>query len=163
MKLTRNQLTIYLHDHLAGATFGLELARRAARQNEGSPYGDFLSELAGEIAEDRATLEQIARNLGAGRDELKNALAWAGEKLGRLKPNGRLTSYAPLSRVIEVEGLMGGVQAKLALWRALHEVAGDYEQLDRTELNRLIRRAERQLSGLSEQHLVAARDAFERA
>jgi len=161
MKLTSNQLTIYLHDHLAGATFGLELARRAARQNQGSPYGEFLEELAGEIAEDRATLETIMRRLDTGQDELKNGLAWTAEKLGRLKLNGRLRSYAPLSRVIELEGLMGGVQGKLDMWRALHEVAGDHEELDAAELRRLITRAEGQLRGLGEQHLIAARDAFE--
>jgi hypothetical protein len=163
MKLTSDQLTIYLHDHLAGSTFGLELARRAARQNQGSVYGDFLEGLAKEIAEDRATLETIMRRLGTGRDELKNGLAWTGEKLGRLKLNGRVRGYAPLSRQIELEGLMGGVQGKLAMWRALHEVAGDYEELDATELNRLATRAERQLSGLREQHLIAARDAFGRS
>jgi hypothetical protein len=163
MKLTSDQLTIYLHDHLAGSTAGVELARRAARQNQGSDYGAFLDELAKEIAEDRASLEAIMRNLGTGRDELKNALAWTGEKLGRLKLNGRLTSYAPLSRVIELEGLTLGVQGKLGLWRALHEVAGDYEELDATELNRLIARAERQLGGLGEHHLVAIRDAFGRS
>jgi hypothetical protein len=162
MKLTSDQLTIYLHDHLAGSTVGLELARRAARQNQGSDYGAFLNELAKEIAEDRASLEGIMERLHTGRDELKNALAWTGEKLGRLKLNGRLTGYAPLSRLIELEGLTVGVQAKLALWQALHEVAPDYDELNRTELNALIRRAERQLSGLGEHHLVAARDAFGR-
>jgi hypothetical protein len=163
MKLTRDQLTIYLHDHLAGSTFGVELAQRAARQNKGEPYGAFLSDLAKEIAEDRATLDRVARRLGAGRDELKIALAWTSEKVGRLKLNGRVTGYAPLSRVIELEGLMAGVQGKLALWQALHEVAPDYDELDATELNALIRRAERQLSGLGEQHLVAVRDAFGRS
>jgi hypothetical protein len=162
MQLTRDQLKIYLQDHLAGATFGVELARRAARQNEGSAYGDFLTGLAEEIAEDRATLRSTMRRLGARDDELKNGLAWTAEKLGRLKLNGRVTGYAPLSRVIELEGLMGGVQGKLAMWRALHEVAADYDELDATELNRLIGRAERQLRGLGEQQLVAARDAFER-
>jgi len=162
MQLTRDQLKIYLHDHLAGSTFGTELAQRAARQNQGSVYGDFLAELAKEIAEDRATLQSIMRRLGARGDELKNGLAWAGEKLGRLKLNGRVRGYAPLSRVIEIEGLMGGVQAKLSMWRALHEVAGDHEELDAPELNRLITRAERQLKGLGEQHLIAAQDAFER-
>jgi hypothetical protein len=163
MKLTSDQLTIYLHDHLAGSTFGLELARRAARQNRGSPYGDFLEELVKEIAQDRAALETIMRRLDAGQDEVKNGLAWTAEKLGRLKLNGRLRSYAPLSRVIELEGLMGGVQAKLAMWRALHEVAGDHKELDRADLKRLITRAESQLGGLGEQHLVAARDAFGRS
>jgi hypothetical protein len=44
----------------------------------------------------------------------------------------------------------------------LREVAPDYEELDMTELNRLIQRAERQLDGLGKQHLLASRDAFSR-
>jgi hypothetical protein len=163
VRLTSDQLAIYLHDHLAGATFGLELARRAARQNTNSVYGAFLKELAQEIAEDRASLERIMGRVDAGRDELKNALAWTGEKVGRLKLNGRVRGYAPLSRVVELEGLITGVQGKLHLWRALHEVAGDYDELDATELNRLITRAERQLGGLGEHHLIAVRDAFGRS
>jgi hypothetical protein len=162
MKFTRDQLTIYLQDHLAGSLFGLELARRAQRQNQLEPYGDFLTTLAKEIEEDRAAAQRIAKRLGAGRDELKNGLAWTSEKLGRLKFNGRLKSYAPLSRVLELEGLMAGVQGKLRLWSALREVAPDYEELDMTELNRLIQRAERQLDGLGKQHLLASRDAFSR-
>jgi hypothetical protein len=101
--------------------------------------------------------------LGVGRDELKTVLAWTGEKLGRLKLNGRLTGYAPLSRVLELEGLQGGVHAKQALWRALREVAADDERLDVTLLDGLIERAARQLDGLREHHARAAREAFGRA
>ena len=39
-------LATYLNDHLGGATFGVELVRRAARENEGSELGAFLSQLA---------------------------------------------------------------------------------------------------------------------
>lgn len=35
------------------------------------------------------------------------------EKLGRLKPNGQLHGYSPLSRVIELEGLYLGISGKL--------------------------------------------------
>lgn len=52
-------LSTYLNDHLAGATAGLELARRAARSNRGSTYGRVLSELVEEIAEDRSALEAV--------------------------------------------------------------------------------------------------------
>ena len=34
--LSTDLLTIYLNDHLAGATAGVELARRAAGENKGS-------------------------------------------------------------------------------------------------------------------------------
>lgn len=160
MRLTSDQLAIYLHDHLAGSTVGTELVRRARRENEGTPYGAFLADLERQITEDRATLLKIMERLDTGRDELKEALAWTAEKLGRLKFNGRLTGYAPLSRMVELEGLTLGVQGKLCMWRSLREIAPHHPELDVAELDQLIRRARQQLDGLAEHHEAAAADAF---
>jgi hypothetical protein len=49
----RRLLAIYLNDHLAGATAGLELARRARGSNRDTELGEFLERLTGEIEEDR--------------------------------------------------------------------------------------------------------------
>ena len=46
------------------------------------------------------------RDLGFGADKLKNVAAWGLEKVGRLKLNGELTGYSPLSRMVELEGLL---------------------------------------------------------
>ncbi len=43
--------------------------------------------------------------LGVPQDRVKNAMGWGAEKLGRLKPNGQLTGYSPLSRMVELKGL----------------------------------------------------------
>ena len=51
-------------------------------------------------------LQGIMQDLGFGGDRLKNVGAWTLEKAGRLKLNGELTSYSPLSRVVELEGLL---------------------------------------------------------
>lgn len=158
--MTSDQLTIYLQDHHAGACFGGELAKRAAGENEGTEYGDFLTALAQDIEEDRRALESIMARCDVGNDRLKDSMAWATEKFGRLKFNGHLFDYAPLSRVLELEGLMGGVRAKLALWHALREIAPVDDRLDAAEIERLIGRAEAQLEGLREQHARAAREAL---
>jgi hypothetical protein len=153
-------LAIYLQDHLAGATTGLELARRARRSNEGSSYGDFLTQLEREIAEDRETLRKLMERLEVGEDRLKIAAGWAAEKAGRLKLNGRLSGYSPLSRVVELEALMAGVTGKLSGWRALRALAERDERLDPAELDRLIARAERQLSSLADRQRAAAGEAL---
>jgi len=98
--------------------------------------------------------------LGVDRDPLKVTLAWAGEKVGRLKFNGRLRGYAPLSRVLELEGLIAGVSGKLALWRAVKEIAPQEPRLDEEALDVLAERARRQLAGLREQHRRAAAAAL---
>ena len=117
--MSKKLLSIYLNDHLAGATAGTELARRVAGANEGTPLGDLLAELATEIAEDREALLKAMSKLGVGRDHIKVKGAWVGEKLGRLKLNGQITGYSPLSRLEELEGLHLGITGKLELWRML--------------------------------------------
>jgi hypothetical protein len=158
--LSGDLLAIYLQDHLAGATAGLELVRRARGSNEGTSYGDFLAQLEREIEEDRDRLRELMRQLGVGEDRLKIAAAWTVEKAGRLKLNGRLTGYSPLSRVVELEGLSAGVTGKLSGWRSLRALAERDERLDPVELDRLIARAERQLSSLAEHQRTAAAEAL---
>ncbi|MGH2846365.1 MAG: hypothetical protein ACRDL0_10190 [Thermoleophilaceae bacterium] len=158
--MDRNLLRIYLQDHLAGSTGGLELARRARGANEGSPYGEPLAKLADDIAADRRSLESLMDDLGFGADRAKNLAFWVGEKAGRLKPNGQLTGYSPLSRMIELEGLITGVNAKTSLWLTLVDVAASEPKLDAERLRRLVERAERQLETLHELRTRAGREAF---
>ena len=158
--LSNDPLTIYLNDHLGGSAFGLELARRARASNRGNEFGAFLDELTAAIEEDRRDLERIIEHLGRPRDQLKSAAGWLAEKAGRLKPNGRLVGYSPLSRLLELEGLNGGVQAKLALWRALQAIAPSEARLDERELDRLIGRAETQLEGIAAMQVRAAEVAL---
>jgi hypothetical protein len=156
----KKRLGIYLNDHLGGSTTGIELVRRACSKNQGSDYGRFLSELTKEIEEDREALLEIMDRLGIHRDPTKVAGGWVLEKMGRLKLNGQLRGYSPLSRLVELEGLALGVTGKLAGWKALRLVADNEPLLDAAALERLIERAERQQRGVEEHRLVAAREAF---
>jgi hypothetical protein len=157
--LGRDYLKIYLEDHYAGATAGLELARRAAGANRGIAYGDALEPIAREIEEDRDSLRAIMTTLGVGPDRFKVAGAWAGEKAGRLKLNGHLTGYSPQSRVVELEGLVVGVTGKRCLWAALLHIEPLEPRLDREQLQLLLERADRQLDTLEEQRLKAINEA----
>lgn len=158
--LSRDRATIYLNDHLAGAAFGCELARRICRENEGSEFAPALQELAAEIERDRAELETLQARLEVSRDRVKATGGWIAEKAGRLKPNDGGDDYSPLSRLLEMEGLAGGVQAKLLLWRSLRELAPTDPRLEAGELDLLIARAESQLGRLTEMHARAARLAL---
>jgi len=155
--VTADKLSIYLNDHLAGATVGVELAKRSRGSNQGTPLGDFLDRLQREIAEDRETLKSLMGELGIRPDPLKTRGAWTAEKLGRLKLNGQLTGYSPLSRVVELEGLSMGITGKRAMWAALEHVLGARPGFDFAELRR---RAERQAAELEEHRLEAAQAAL---
>ena len=151
MLLETDYLAIYLQDHLAGSTGGLELARRARDSHSGTELGEFLAGLANEIAEDRERLLEIMSFCDVGEDRVKVAGAWAGEKLGRLKLNGEILSRSPLSSVVELEGLYVGICGKLSLWRNLERAMG--EHLARFGLPELIERAERQRDQVEQQRL----------
>lgn len=153
-------LAIYLNDHLAGSVAGIELAKRASGNNEGTPVGEFLAQLVIDIDEDRAALEAIMDELGVRKDLLKDAAAWVAEKVGRLKLNGKIIGYSPLSHLVELEGLALGVEGKLSLWRALQEIQGEYPALANVDLDRLAERAATQREGLERFRRDAAATAL---
>lgn len=153
-------MRIYLNDHHAGSTAGIELARRCLNNNRENEYGSFLRDLVGAIEEDRAELKGLMDSLGFPGDRLKQAVAWGAERLGRFKLNGQLTGYSPLSRLVELEGLKMGVTGKLALWTSLKDVADHDPRLAVTDFDKLIARAEEQLAGIEEHRLRASNEAL---
>jgi hypothetical protein len=153
-------LDVYLKDHMAGALAGVELARRTAGRNRGNRYGSALAEICAEVEEDRQTLSEVMDRLGIRPNPVKQAGGWLAERLGRLKANGRLISYSPLSRLIEIEGLVIGVSGKLELWRSLDAAKNSGGGLEGIDLDKLIERAESQRSRLEELHGDAAREAL---
>jgi hypothetical protein len=153
-------LSIYLNDHLAGAAAGTELAKRTAASNRGTEFSEPLERIAVAIDEDKATLEEIMSALGIQKNPFKESAGWIAEKAGRLKLNGQLRGYSPLSRVIELEALLSGVAAKLAAWEVLHGLADTQPQLDADLLAGLIKRAMAQRDELDALRLSAADIAF---
>jgi hypothetical protein len=153
-------IAIYLNDHLAGATAGAELARRALGANRGTAFEAPLERLATEIAEDREALLDVMTRLEVARDPVKVWAAWLAEKGGRLKLNGRVTGYSPLSRVLELELLGLGVEGKRALWRTLGDVAAGDARLEGVDLDALAKRAERQRRLVERERVRAAEVAF---
>jgi hypothetical protein len=151
---------IYLNDHLAGSVVGVELARRAARNNRGTEYGTVLAGLVDELVEDRRALETILDRLDIGTDRAKLAVAWAAEKLGRLKLNGRLVGYSPLSRLEELEVLALAVDGKLRLWQALALSGQADGGLTDVDLPELVKRARSQRRRIERQRLRAADEAL---
>lgn len=152
-------LAIYLNDHLAGATLGVELARRLRSSNEGdAEFGQPLARLCAEIEADCEALVSLMEQLNVKRDPVKPTFAKVAEKLGRLKPNGRLRSYSPLSRVLELEFLSGLVGGKLQLWNALEQSYG--ESLDGFDFHDLAARADSQGQRLEDLHLAATQRAL---
>ena len=117
--------SIYLDDHWAGAGAGVALAKRLAAENEGTPWHAALCGIAVDIEADQQTLAELRGRPSQEVAASRSSEHWHREPsaVGRLKLNGRLVGYSPLARVLELEALMSGVQAKRGLWQAFGRAA----------------------------------------
>jgi hypothetical protein len=153
-------LGIYLNDHLAGATGGVELARRLAGAVRDSELGERLGRLADEIAADRQALLTLMAEFGVPVRHYKVCAGWAAERLGRLKLNGHVLSRSPLSTLVELELLRLGVEGKVAGWRTLKVVAATRRSVSVERLDGLIARALEQSQTLEDLRERTAADVL---
>jgi hypothetical protein len=150
---------LYLDDHLALAEGWLALARRVARANAGSDLGADLHELINDLVHEPAMLHRLLSQTGGRPHRLKQQVARMAERLGRLKPNGALLRYSPLSRVVELELLSAALLLRATMWDALVQAFGPGHPICHTSLRELADRAHRQMAWV-EPHLAAARRAL---
>ena len=102
---TNELLETYLNDHLAGATAGLDLARRLTEDTEGTPVGAAMQQLADDIEADRAVLEDLVGRLGFEEQTVKQAAAWMAEKASRLRLNRVSAGSDALALLLSMETL----------------------------------------------------------
>jgi hypothetical protein len=58
--MNRPPIAIYLHDHLAGAAYALDLVEAPQENYQGAALGDFAAELRSAISADKDVLQGIA-------------------------------------------------------------------------------------------------------
>ncbi|MVA75623.1 hypothetical protein GC722_06225 [Auraticoccus sp. F435] len=152
---------ILLRNHHAGGRAVVDLFVRAAAAQRDRPHGAVLDQLAREAREDLGFDERVMRRLGVRPSWPQVVALRLGERVGRLKPNGRLLRRAPLSDLVELEGLIAGVHVKIAGWQAA-QVAGVLEEGELAELEGLLDRARSQAERLAQAHLAAAASVLAR-
>ena len=153
-------LRIYLRDHEAASVGGLQLFRRCCKANRGTAYAAELQRLTEDVRANRDALRRICQMFGVEYSTLGRAAAYAGATLGRIKMNGRVFKYSPLSRVIELEALSSGVMSQLRLWESLVRLSAVEGRLDQVELSRHVTEASGQLDALHLLHDKAVDEAF---
>lgn len=149
MAVDRSLLSVYMNDHLAGATGGVNRVRRMSEAYAGTPLAPPLERLAGELAEERAWLAAQIERLDLGVSRYKVVGAAIGERLARLKPNGRVSRTSPLSALLELELLRSALRGKESGWQTLKVCSaeagpGAPEHLDVEQLDAWIAQADRQ-------------------
>jgi len=153
-------LGIYVNDHLASATGGIELVGRMLGVHKGSRFEEPLEQLLSELRDEKSSLRAIMAALGVPVRQYKQLGVWVAEKVTRAKLNGRLTSRSPLSDLVEFEFLASGVRAKRSGFETLRIAAEVEPRLPEAELDRLIDQAHRQYEWLTRTRREVAAEVF---
>jgi hypothetical protein len=153
-------LHVYLNDHRAGGIGARAVAERSRASNEGNGFGAFLGWFVEQLDEDLEQLDRVVARCGGRVSPAKMLGARMGAEAGRLKLNGRLWSYSPLSRVLEFELLRSGVAGKTQLWQTIDALGPDHPASMAIDVKDLLRRAEQQAAQLTEMSAKASLLAF---
>jgi hypothetical protein len=156
--VSHDPLAVYLQDHLAGAAAAMDLLSTLRDQHAGEELGEFCGRLLVDIRSDHAVLESLAAEVGGGSSVLKEATAWIGAKVGRLKLGRGASDELPTLEALETLAL--GILGKRALWDALTVIAPIDSRLAGRDLESLAARADRQHREVEEQRLGVARRAL---
>jgi hypothetical protein len=152
------ELDSYLNDHLAGSVGALELVAHWALLYEGKPLGTFFTDIEAEIRADQDTLQDLMRSLGIEESKVRQAGAWAAEKVGRARFMIAGEETDGLGLVFTLEGLIMGIAGKKLLWRAL--AAANLPKIEAFDFKELQRRAEQQIERTEAERIRAARRVF---
>jgi hypothetical protein len=144
-------VAVYLHDHLAGSSFAVELLEKLAHEFTGTPSGDVARELLEQVQIDRKTLEQLIEKVGKANPDLYDALGWIAERVSRIKlkhddPSG-------LGAFEAFEALSLGILGKRALWEALQMQQNADARFAGLDYPALIARAEQQFDKTNQYRL----------
>ena len=151
-------LDSYLNDHLAGSISALELIAHWVEVHKGEPLGSFFVEIEREIKADQDMLRDVMRTLGVEESKVRQAAAWAAEKVGRARLMIAGDEQGSLGLVLTLEGLIMGVTGKKLLWHAL--AAAKLSRLNSYNFEQLQRRAEQQIERIEAERIRAVSQAF---
>jgi hypothetical protein len=153
-----DSLQDYLHDHLAGSNFAIELLKSLQEQKGNEGLAVFAAALLAEVQKDADLLRGIVEQVGKSRLDLKEAAAWLAEKASRFKLQRETPGGLGTFEVLETLGL--GIMGKLALWRVLPVIAEIDSRIPITDFERLALSAQDQYGRVEEYRLRLALLAF---
>ena len=157
--MAQEPLHVYLNDHLAGATAGVELVKDAAERHDGE-LGEFFAQLADEISADYNTLTSLMDQLDAHHSGAKEVLAKAGSVVAEGKFSGESMDDPEFGTFLTLETLSIGVEGKHCMWKALKVVEGSVPELGAVGIDKLIERAQSQRDRLEGKRLEVAGSAL---
>lgn len=152
-------LASYLHDHLAGSRFALELLSSLSEQYEGEPLGTFTKEIRSEIEQDQRTLQHIIQRVGETHMDMAEMAGWLTEKAAQLKLKLDRRDQS-LGTFEALETLALGIRGKLSLWKVLPLIREMDSRIPDLDFKELQESAETQYNRMEQQRLRIAPMTF---
>jgi hypothetical protein len=159
-KLDDALVEVYLSDHAAGAAAMIRRLRRMAAAYD-SELAAAMAALADTLESERAWITALMRSRKLTPSRWKTAAAVVGERIGRLKLNGRTFQESPLSPLLELELLGSGLRGKRSGWRTLLEWSTEL-RIEPAELEALLADVERQIDQVEDLLVKQRRKALRR-
>jgi hypothetical protein len=153
---TREQLHLYLNDHLAGSVAAVELLDNLIEHDPTHRLAKFFRDLRQEIVGDQQTLQQVMHKLGAGESTIRKAAAWLTEKVSRMKLNFDQEDHIGLLQALE--SLVLGVTGKQLLWRSLTAISANIVELQGFDFSELELQAKAQIEKVEAERLQSSRE-----
>lgn len=153
-------LAIYLHDHLAGSSFAVELLEKLASEFAGTPSGEVARELLEQVRIDRATLEQLIVKVGKANPDFYDALGWVAERVSRIKL--RHDDPTGIGAFEAFETISLGILGKRALWEGLQAHQNVDNRVSGLDYPALIGRADQQFQKANQYRLELISGALSR-
>jgi len=152
-------LATYLHDHLAGSRFAIQLLQSLQEQYRAQPLGTFAGALETEVKQDQETLQKIIDSVGSALLDFKEAAGWFAEKAAQLKL-GEDHASGGIGTFEALEMLVLGIKGKLALWQVLPIAREVDRRIPDLDFEKLAASAEQQGARVEEQRLHLAVTTF---
>lgn len=163
-------LATYLHDHLAGSNFAIELldsiveiyGEKYEGKSEPLRLSEFARSLVADIRQDQRALEEIIGHVGKTHFDLAQAAGWFSEKVSRFKLE-RDESGNGLGTFEALEVLALGIQGKAALWQVLKVIREFDSRIPDKGFDNLLQRAQEQHSRVEQMRRKQAAITFRTA
>jgi hypothetical protein len=156
--MSKEHLSTYLNDHLAGSTLAVEILQHLT--SESPSLGGPLAALKAEIEEDRDQLKTLMAKQQIEESRVRKAGGWIAERLAALKLGVDDDAHGRLRRLERLEALAIGIDGKIALWGALDAAASSNAELAGIDYERLTQRGRDQRARVETLRVEAAREAL---
>jgi hypothetical protein len=155
----KDPLATYLHDHLAGSHFAIQLLDSLHEQYREEDLGDFAFAMREEVKQDQGTLQTIIDRVGTTHLDLTEAAGWLAEKASQFKLQ-RDDSRAGLGTFEALETLTLGIRGKWALWKVLPSIREADPRIPNLDFDELRKRADDQFTRVEDERLKLAEFTF---